>query len=90
MKMKASAGKREKDDCLVTVSQADGTMPALVINSSVRSLFAASQNHIAIVTLEEMDAGKLKVEIDDYQALDFVLAARIRAAVLRFHNPKLQ
>ena len=86
MERKISAGKREKDDALVTISTTEGDNPSIVINSPVRRLFTAAQDRIVIETLRDLDSKNLNVEIEDFQALDFVLAARIKAAVNRFHS----
>lgn len=86
MKMRVSAGKPEKDDARVTVSAYTGTGPKYSVTSPVRSLFASAQDRIVSETLDEMNAGDLLIEIEDNQALDYVLVARIKSAIYRFRN----
>lgn len=86
MKISVSAGKPEKDDARVTVSDYTGTGPKYSINSPVRNLFASAQDRIVSETLDEMNAADLLIEIEDNQALDYVIVARIKAAVYRFRN----
>lgn len=86
MKKGISAGKTEKDDALVTVSAYIGTGPNYRFNSPVRSLFASAQDRIAAEVLDCMNADDLYVEIEDNQALDYVLAARIKTAINRFRS----
>lgn len=86
MKISSSAGKTEKDDARVTVSTYIGTGPNYSINSPVRSLFASAQDRIVTETLDDMNAGDLHIDIEDNQALDYVLVARIKTAVHRYRS----
>lgn len=81
-----SAGKAEKDDALVTVSGSGTDEPYIVFNSPVRILFRVAQDRIVRETLVSLDATDLNVEIHDFHALDYVLAARLQAAVSRHRS----
>lgn len=86
MKKGISAGKPEKDDVLVTVSTYIGIGPKFSIKSPVRGLFGSAQDRIAAEVLDSTNADDLYLDIEDYQALDYVLAARIKTAIHRFRN----
>ncbi len=84
MDVKVVTGSSEKMDLSVTV-QKGGVLagePEIVINSPVRSLFGNAQdNAVSSVLADFQSLGGVKIVIDDNQALDFVIRARLRAAL---------
>ncbi len=84
MSRTTSAGRAEKDDALVTVSYLEVKEPVFSIESPVRKLFAEAQDKVVHKTLASLNVVNIRVDIKDNQALDYVLAARIRAAVDRY------
>ncbi len=84
--MKAAAGKTEKGDSLVTVYRSNSDECKVTINSPVREMFKELQDNAVYTALEETGAEGLTVEVNDYQALDFVLTARVKAALFRLRE----
>ncbi len=84
--MKAAAGKTEKGDALVTVYRSNSDECKVTINSPVREMFKELQDNAVYTALEETGAERLTVEVNDYQALDFVLTARVKAALFRLRQ----
>jgi citrate lyase subunit gamma (acyl carrier protein) len=83
--MTASAGTREKLDALVTVSD-DAPVLEISIRSPVADLFGSSQRRTITRTLRELVVSRGTVTVEDSQALDCVLKARIKAAVARLRR----
>ena len=79
--MVSKAGNPENSDCEVVVKKGN----ALSINSKVQKIYGKSIEKSVKATLKELDAEKLSVEVNDFGALDFVLHARIEAAI-RHHR----
>lgn len=88
MESSAWAGKKEKGDAFVTVRSNPGNGIDMEISSPVRGLFSRAQDEAVVKALEDLKAGDLVLNVEDFQALDFVLAARVKAAVLRFYRLK--
>ncbi len=81
----AAAGKREKQDALVTISRDDSPL-RVVIETKVEKLYGKSIRKSVEEVLSEsgIDTGIVKVE--DFQAASFVIRARVKAAVLRLNK----
>ncbi|MDF1568270.1 MAG: hypothetical protein RQ801_13495 [Spirochaetaceae bacterium] len=88
MPISASAGHFQKNDALVEVREAPGGGSAVIIESPLRDLFGAQQDHAVGEVLKELGQTGLIVRVQDNQALDFVLRARVRAAVERFREKR--
>ncbi len=58
----------------------------LEIVSSVKSLFGSAQQAAVLKVLDELGVHRCRVEVQDSQAVDAVLAARVKAAVLRLRK----
>ena len=84
----ATAGNREKQDALVTISR-DGNPLRVVIETKVEKLYGKSiKKSIEKVLLESgVDTG-IVVKVEDFQAAPFVIRARVKAAVLRLNKEK--
>ena len=78
----ASAGTDTSGDALVTVSPGSGGLE-LHIRSIFYAQFASAIEASARKLLAELGVVSAKVDIDDHGAMDWVLRARIEAAVLR-------
>ncbi len=80
-----SSGSRNRMDALVTVSRAGTSEPGreaeVKIESSVRKLFAESQDETVASVLESLSDIGLKILIEDNQAFNFTLRARLVASV---------
>ena len=90
MTLSASAGRKAKHDAFVEVrgfhGSGDSRMPAAVsvtIESPVRDLFGPAQDRAVESVLAELGVNAGEVHVVDQHALDFVLRARVRAAVAR-------
>ena len=58
----------------------------VIIESPVRNLFGADQDRAVNGILSELDVSAGEVHVYDKHALDFVLRARVRAAVERLRG----
>ena len=93
MTLSAGAGRRAKHDALVEITglQGPGESPVLArlsvtIESPVRDLFGPHQDRAVEAVLAELGVHSGNVQVHDQHALDFVLRARVRAAVERFRG----
>lgn len=80
----AVAGNKGKDvrsDCCVTVEPKESGGIKLTVESRVEALYGASIRNLANEVLGFFGIGHANVLIEDSGALDFVLAARLEAAV---------
>jgi len=88
--MEAFAGTSEKMDAEVTVfDEIDGMQSEKIqieITSPVKSLFGPAQKTAVLNALIELGVQQCRVKIADNQAVDAVLAARVKAAVLRLRQ----
>ena len=88
--MEASAGTAEKMDALVTVYDSYNGIPSetieLEIYSPVKSLFGSAQQAAVLKALEELGVQRCRVEVQDSQAVDSVLSARVKSAVIRLRK----
>ncbi len=83
--MEKSAGQAVKQDVVVMISD-DATPLDITISSPVNDLFGKT-----ILRTVEEELTKLKVlhgtvKIQDYQALDFVLRARVKAVIYKLRT----
>jgi len=81
----ASAGKAQKGDALVTI-QEDCRPLSLTITSSVQGLFGTQIESVCRQVLHDLGVVSGQIMVDDQQALDCVLRARIRSAVQRLRQ----
>lgn len=84
MKIKetASAGTIEKCDCLVTVSKGEGDIK---INLSSKVLYQYGDNirNTILQTLKKLDVNDVTVDVEDMGAFEYVIVARLEAAIYR-------
>ncbi len=78
--MECSAGRPEKRDAVVSITD-DPSSLRIEIDSPVQGLFGSAMQLAAEVELERLGVTTGTVRIKDNQALDFVIRARIQAAV---------
>ena len=83
--MEKCAGNLTKQDVLVRVS--DDTSPLHIeIKSSVSELYGRAHKEVAEGEFKRLNVSNGSVWIEDNQALDFVIRARIRAAVYELRD----
>jgi citrate lyase subunit beta/citryl-CoA lyase len=70
-----------KSDCLVQFESTKSGGLQIEINSRVKSMFGISMENLAKDILYYFEIENAKLKIDDTGAVDFVLAARIEAAI---------
>jgi citrate lyase subunit gamma (acyl carrier protein) len=83
----ASAGYDRKGDALVEIQGTRTNGNVVIIESPIREMFGIHQDRAVGGVLEELEQTGLIIHIKDNHALDFVLRARVRAAVERFLSP---
>ncbi len=84
MCMVFKAGNQKNSDCEVIVKKGR----KLAVNSKVQKLYGKSIEKTVKDTLKELNAENLNVEVNDFGALDFVLRARIEAAVRMYRGER--
>jgi citrate lyase subunit beta/citryl-CoA lyase len=85
--VQASAGREgKKGDLAVLISDKGGKEAKISIESSVGHMFGRRIEKTAGETLELLGAGGCEVSIDDMGAFDYVIMARIEAAVRRLKS----
>jgi citrate lyase subunit gamma (acyl carrier protein) len=81
-----SAGTIESMDCLVTVTEgASGSGIAVTITGSSAARFGTAMKKTVLATVKDLQyTGDVSIAVQDNGALDLVLSARTKAAILRF------
>lgn len=82
IKETASAGTIEKCDCLVTVSKGDGDIK-INLSSKVLYQYGDSIRNTILQTLKKLDVNDVTVDIEDMGAFEYVIVARLEAAIYR-------
>lgn len=77
-----SAGKAQKGDVVVTISEPDSER-RLLLSSTVQVLFGARIEAVCVQLLDELEICHGLFVVDDYQAFDSVIRARLRCAIAR-------
>ena len=76
-----NAGDRIRSDCLVRVEPVSSGGITIKLDSKVDKLYGRSIRELAMSVLEHFGMANARVEIRDSGALEFVLAARLEAAL---------
>ena len=76
-----NAGDRIRSDCLVQIEQLSSGGITINLNSKVDKLYGRSIRELAKSVMEHFEVAHARVEIKDSGALEFVLAARLEAAL---------
>ena len=82
IKETASAGTIEKCDCLVTVSKGEGDIK-INLSSKVLYQYGDSIRNTILQTLKKLDINDVTVDVEDMGAFEFVIVARLEAAIYR-------
>lgn len=82
IKETASAGTIEKCDCLVTVSKGEGDIK-INLSSKVLYQYGDSIRNTILQTLKKLDINDVTVDIEDMGAFEYVIVARLEAAIYR-------
>ena len=82
IKETASAGTIEKCDCLVTVSKGDGDIK-INLSSKVLYQYGDSIRNAILQTLKKLDVNDVTVDVEDMGAFEYVIVARLEAAIYR-------
>ncbi len=79
---KACAGTEDKSDCLITVSKGEGKVTVHLISNV---LYEYGNQIVDIIhkTLERLDINDITVDVEDRGAFDYVIIARLEAAIYR-------
>ena len=83
IKRAAKAGREDTDDLIVELEPIEGAEIELQLNSSVTRLFGKHLNEYIMGLLAERELEGLRIKVTDNGALDFVIKARIEAALRR-------
>ena len=82
IKETASAGTIEKCDCLVTVSRGEGDIK-INLSSKVLYQYGDSIRNTILQTLKKLDINDVTVDVEDMGAFEYVIVARLEAAIYR-------
>jgi citrate lyase acyl carrier protein len=82
IKETASAGTIDKCDCLVTVSKGEGDIK-INLSSKVLYQYGDSIRNIILQTLKKLHINDVTVDIEDMGAFEYVIVARLEAAIYR-------
>ncbi len=83
--MRFYAGKREKQDVFVQITTGEDPLQ-VGISSSVESLFGRAIRESVMEVLEDAHIETGVVMVEDQQALDFVIRARMKTAIDRMRR----
>lgn len=76
-----NAGEKIRSDCLVRIEPVPSGGITINLDSKVEALYGRSIRELTRSVLEHFEVAHARVEIHDSGALDFVLAARLEAAL---------
>ncbi len=79
MSNKVTVGSENKGDCVVRVSPAQA--PTVNITSTNDNLFAPGLREVVEETLAALGRANVAIEVEEHGALDYVIAARVEAAM---------
>ena len=82
IKETASAGTIEKCDCLVTFSKGEGDIK-INLSSKVLYQYGDSIRNTILQTLKKLDVNDVTVDVEDMGAFEYVIVARLEAAIYR-------
>ena len=82
IKETASAGTIDKCDCLVTVSKGEGDIK-INLSSKVLYQYGDSIRNTILQTLKKLDINNVTVDVEDMGAFEYVIVARLEAAIYR-------
>lgn len=82
IKETASAGTIDKCDCLVTVSKGEGDIK-INLSSKVLYQYGDSIKNTILQTLKKLHINDVTVDIEDMGAFEYVIVARLEAAIYR-------
>ena len=82
IKETASAGTIEKCDCLVTVSKGEWDIK-INLSSKVLYQYGDSIRNTILQTLKKLDVNDVTVDVEDMGAFEYVIVARLEAAIYR-------
>ena len=82
IKETASAGTIEKCDCLITVSKGEGDIK-INLSSKVLYQYGDSIRNTILQTLKKLDINDVMVDVEDMGAFEYVIVARLEAAIYR-------
>lgn len=82
IKETASAGTIEKCDCLITVSKGEGDIK-INLSSKVLYQYGDSIRNTILQTLKKLDINDVTVDVEDMGAFEYVIVARLEAAIYR-------
>lgn len=78
--METRAGSTNKSDVLVTVRRIKGDLK-IELKSTLKNLYSESQKLLIEDMVNKLEEDHLLITVEDNQALDFVLKARLKAAI---------
>lgn len=79
----AYAGTLESSDAYIHVSPIEENEIKIILESSVEEIYGEAIENLVRETISKMNVSKILVKVQDKGALDFVIKARVQAAVLR-------
>ena len=82
-----NAGDRIRSDCLIRVEPVSSGGITINLDSKVDKLYGRYIRELAMSVLEHFGVTNARVEIMDSSALEFVLAARLEAALKQWWRP---
>ena len=85
LKKKAMAGTLESSDCMITIEPKviPGKEVEVEVESIVKTQFGKQIHNVICEVLNEMNVTDVSVSINDKGALDCVIVARLKTAIMR-------
>lgn len=83
IKKAAKAGRLDTSDILVELEPIETDEIELDIESSVKRLFGERIKEVVLETLNQFDLSGVRCKVIDDGALDYVIRARVEAAIKR-------
>lgn len=83
-----NSGKSIRSDCQVTLELTDSGGLDITLNSKVKAMYGESNLQLIKKILARYEIGNAKLVVDDSGALEFVIAARLEAAIRKLTGSK--
>ncbi len=86
IKKRAYAGTLESSDAFIEIEPIEEDEIRIELQSSVEEMYGDDIRDLIAKVIKEMDISYISVRVQDKGALDYVIKARLQAAILRAND----
>ncbi len=86
IKKRAHAGTLESSDAFIEIEPIEEDKIKIELQSSVEEMYGEDIRELIKKVINELDISHISVKVQDKGALDYVIKARLQAAILRAND----